>query len=339
MTRLAVSMVGLGVLMLLLSGCGDDGSAPGAVETRTIRLAHVLTDKHPVHKAMVRMAELVAEKTDGALVLDLRHSAQLGAEKELIEKVQAGSIQTTKVSSNALEANVPAMGILTLPFLFRGEDHYWQVLGGPIGRDLLDELEAAGMKGLVYYDAGARSLYSRHPITGVESLKGMKIRVQQSPTMIETMRVLGAVPVGIKFGPELTQQLEKGERVTAAENNPPSYWTEGHYKSCPYYYLDRHSMPADVLVMNLKAWQSLSPEEQAALQKAARESAQYQRELWKAECERIYELLEAEGVKITYDVDPAPFMKAVEPVYAGLDPWQKAWVERIRAVGAGGETP
>lgn len=333
MTRqmaLAARLAALAIGGLGLAGCGGDG-APPVPGARQIHLAHVLTDKHPVHQAMVRMAALLKEKTGGQLTVDIRHSAQLGGEKELVEKVQAGSVEMTKVSSNALESNVPDLGILTLPFLFRDEDHYWKVLDGPIGQELLDKLQRAGLKGLTWYDAGARSFYSRAPITGLESLRGLKIRVQESPTMIETMRALGALPQGIKFGPELTQQLEKGERVTAAENNPPSYWTEGHYKICPYYYLDEHSRPADVLVMNLKAWQSLAPEEQAALAEAARESSRYERKIWAEECERLYGRLEAEGVRITRHVDAAPFVKAVQPVYDHLSPERKAWVERIRA--------
>ena len=316
-------------LALYAAGCGGSGDQTGVKE---IRLAHVLNDKHPVHKALVRMAELVSAKTGGRLVIDIRHSAQLGSEKELIEKVQAGGIQMTKVSTTALESNVADLGIFSLPFLFRDERHYWQVLEGPIGEAFLAKVEAMGLKGLIYYDAGARSFYSKNPITGLESLKGLKVRVQQSPTMLETMTVLGAIPVGIPFGPELTLQLEKGERVSAAENNAPSYWTEGHYKSCPYYYLDEHGRVPDILLVNLKAWNSLAPGEQKALADAARQSVAFERPLWREETERLYGLLENEGVKITRGVDAAPFIRAVQPVYDRLPPERKALVERIRAV-------
>lgn len=332
-----VMRVGLGAgaalaaaaLALYATGCGGSGDQPG---TKELRLAHVLTDKHPVHKAMVRMGEILKEKTGGRLTLDVRHSAQLGSEKELIEKIQAGSIQMTKVSASALESNLPDLGVLSLPFLFRDETHCWKVLEGPLGEELLARIGAMGLKGLAYYDAGARSFYSKTPIVSLESLKGLKVRVQQSPTMLETVAALGAVPVGIPFGPELTLQLEKGERVSAAENNAPSYWTEGHYKSCPYYYLDEHGRVPDILLVNLKAWNSLAPGEQKALAEAARESAVFERTLWREETERLYGLLEKEGVKITRGVDAAPFIRAVQPVYDRLPPERKALVERIRAM-------
>ncbi len=307
----------------------NTGNAP-----RELKLAHVLTDKHPVHRAMLKMAELTEQKTGGKLTVDIRHSAQLGSEKELIEKVQAGSVQMTKVSSSALESLVDEMGIWALPFLFRDRGHYERALEGEIGAALLDKLQTVGLKGLTYYDAGARSFYSRKPITGLESLQGLRIRVQESQTMIDSMKALGAIPVGIKFGPELTQQLQKGERVEAAENNAPSYWTEGHYKSCPYYYLDEHSRPADVLIINLKAWNSLTPPEQEALRAAARESSEYQEQLWKEETESMYRQLEQEGVRITREVDTAPFVRAVQPVYENLAPNRRMWVEKIRALQA-----
>jgi tripartite ATP-independent transporter DctP family solute receptor len=314
----------------VLAGCGA-AERPAAPQ-RELRLAHVLTDKHPVHHAMARMAERVREKTGGSLSIDLRHSAQLGGETELLEKVQAGSIQMTKISSNALDASVPEMGLFALPFLFRDEEHFWRTLESDVGREILARLDSIGLKGLTWYDAGARSFYARDPITGVESLRGLRVRVQESPVMIETMRALGAIPVAIKFGPELTQQLQKGERVTAAENNAPSYWTEGHHRSCPYYFLTGHSRAPDLLVINLRAWNSLSADEQAALREAARESTVYQRRLWREETERIYRLLEQEGVRITHEVDPAPFIEAVQPIYDGMSPDRRAWVERIRAI-------
>jgi len=167
---------------------------------------------------------------------------------------------------------------------------------------------------------------------GIASLKGLKIRVQQSPTMIATMRALGAIPVAIKFGPELTEQLQKGERVQAAENNAPSYWTEGHYRSCPYYYLDGHSRAPDVLVMNLKAWNSLSESQQRALQDAATQSVTYERKLWAQDMEKLYGQLMAAGVHITRHVDIAPFVKATRSVYQTLSPERKGLVARIRAV-------
>jgi len=325
----AVIAMGIVVTLgsLISSGCRrDEGTS-----RRELSLAHVLTDKHPVHRALSRMAERLESLSKGGLVMALRHSGAMGDEKELIEKVQTGSIHLSKVSSNALEATVPEMGIFTLPWLFRDELHYAKVLEGPIGAEILAKLEGAGLKGLVYYDAGERSFYSRRPIRSLVDLQGLKVRVQPNRTMQDAMRALGAVPVGIPLG-ELALALEKGERVEAAENNPPSYETEGHYKSCPWYFLDGHSRAPDVLIMNLRTWTALSASDREALAASARESAAYQRTLWKEEVARVLTELEGKGVHITREVDKEPFRKAVLPLYEALDPERKRWVDRIRSV-------
>lgn len=322
----SVVVILLAATALVACGCRRDSGS-----TRTIKLAHVLTDKHPVHKAMVRMAALVQSKTDGSLAVDVRHSAQLGAEIELLEKTRAGSIQMTKISSNALEKYVDEMGIYAMPFLFRDEEHYWKVLDGEIGREIMGKLESVGLKGLVYYDAGARSFYSRGELTKFEDLAGMKIRVQESPTMRKMVEAMGAIPVTIPFGPPLTQALDKGVVVQGAENNPPSYYNQGHHRYCPYYLLDRHSRAPDVLVMNLDAWNSLSDDEKAALTEAARESATYQRKLWDQEVEKLFGKLTDEGVTITREFDREPFFQATAGLYDSLPEERRTWVQKIRS--------
>ena len=304
----------------------------GEPSSRTLLLAHVLTPDHAVHRALVRMGESLARETNGSLTLQIRHSAQLGAEKELLEKVQAGQIQLTKVSTNALDSLVPELGVFALPWLFRDHAHFVTTTDGPVGQELLRTADRAGLRALVYYEAGARSFYARGPITGLESLRGLRVRVQQSPTMIATMAALGAIPVPIPFGPELTLALKKGERVSAAENNPPSYWTQEHYRSAPYYFLDGHTRAPDLLLMNGAAWAALSDAERAALADAAEESARWQRETWLREEDELMARLEAGGAKITRDVDTAPFIAATAPVYAELPADLRRWSERIRAL-------
>ena len=309
----------------LACSAGSDGD-------RTLLLGHVLTPDHAVHRALVRLGDTLARETGGSLRVQIRHSAQLGAEKELLEKVQAGQIQLTKVSTNALDSLVPELGVFALPWLFRDHAHYVSTTEGPIGRELLATTERAGLRALVYFEAGARSFYAREPITGLESLRGLRVRVQQSPTMIATMTALGAIPVPIPFGPELTLALKKGERVSAAENNPPSYWTEEHYRSAPHYFLDGHTRAPDVLLMNGAAWSALTQDEREALQRAADESARWQRDTWLEEEEALLGRLEAAGVQVTRDVDTAPFIAATQAVYAELPPTLREWSERIRAL-------
>ena len=117
--------------LALLAGCGSESSV------RVIKLAHALDANHPVHKAMVFMAEKTAEKSGGKMRVDIYPSGQLGMERDLIELLQIGSLAMTKVSTAPLEAFVPEMKIFGIPYVFRDDDHRWEVLKGDIGKRLL----------------------------------------------------------------------------------------------------------------------------------------------------------------------------------------------------------
>ena len=118
----------------LISGCTKKDK-----DVKVLKLAHALDTKHPVHKGMVFMAEKVKEKSGGRLQIDIYPSGQLGSERECIEQLQAGALAITKSSSSALEAFIPKMKVLGLPYLFRDSDHYWDVLLGPVGKEFLSE--------------------------------------------------------------------------------------------------------------------------------------------------------------------------------------------------------
>lgn len=196
-----------------------------------LKLAHGLDVTHPVHKGMMFLAERVKEKTAGKLRVDIYPSEQLGNERECIEQVQLGALAMTKASSAHLEAFIPELRVLGLPYLFRDDDHMWKVFLGEIGRELLAAGESRGLKGLCFYDAGARSFYTRDkPIRTPADLAGMTIRVMQSEMCMRMVSAMGGSPTPISWG-ELYTSLQQGV-VDAAENNPPSFHTSKHYEIC-----------------------------------------------------------------------------------------------------------
>src|SRR5690625_2030262 len=149
---LSVSVIGF---MLVQSGCSE------VTGNRTVKLAHGLDVSHPVHKAMVRMAELVDEKSGGDLQIDIYPSQQLGSERETLELLQIGSVDMTKVSAAVLENFVPRFRVFSLPYLFRDTQHYYHTLDGEIGEELLLAGQEYWLRGLTYYDAGQRSFYTQ----------------------------------------------------------------------------------------------------------------------------------------------------------------------------------
>lgn len=282
-------------------------------KTRVLKLAHALDTNHPVHKGMEYMAKRVWEKSKGHLRVDIYPSGQLGDERELIELLQIGSLAMAKVSTAPLEAFVPEMEIFSIPYVFRDDEHRWKVLEGQIGRRLLLAGERFLLRGMCYYDAGSRSFYTkRAPILTPGDLKGLKIRVMNSPTSFRMIQVLGGSATPIPWG-ELYTALQQGV-VDGAENNPPSFYYSRHYEVCKYYSLDEHTSIPDILLMSTMVWESLSAEEQRWLQEAVDESVDFQRKLWQESCAEALREVQKAGVQI-YSPDKAAFRKAIEQMH------------------------
>jgi tripartite ATP-independent transporter DctP family solute receptor len=280
---------------------------------RVLKLAHVLDTNHPVHKAMVYMAERLAEKSGGKMRVDLYPGGQLGAERDLIELLQIGSLAMTKVSTAPLEAFVPEMKIFGIPYIFRDDAHRWKVLNGDIGKRLLLAGEPYFLRGMCYYDAGSRSFYTKDkPILVPSDLKGMKIRVMKSITAVKMIQALGGSATPIPWG-ELYTALQQGV-VDGAENNPPSFYLSRHYEVCKYYSLDEHTAVPDILLMSTVVWKSLTPQQQQWLQEAVDESVIYQKKLWEESTRDALEAVKKAGVEIFYP-DKEPFREAVEGMH------------------------
>lgn len=171
--------------------------------------------------------------------------------------------------------------VFALPYLFKDEGHRWRVLKGEVGKRVLASGEKIKLKGLVYYDAGARSSYTvDKAILHPDELKGLKIRTQQSPMAMKMVEALGGSATPISWG-ELYTSLQQGV-VDGAENNPPSLFTSNHFEVSKHYSLDEHTSVPDIVVINTLTWNKLSDEHKKALTEAAEESVEYQRQLWKA---------------------------------------------------------
>jgi tripartite ATP-independent transporter DctP family solute receptor len=315
------------IAVFLFSTC----TGPGGV--RLIKLGHGLGVTHPVHEAMVFMAKLVDEKSKGQMQIRIYPNQQLGTERELVELLQIGSLGMTKVSSATLESFAPKIQVLSMPYLFRDDEHRDKVLKGEIGKQLLSESEEFWLKGLVYYDAGKRSFYTKtKSIESPEDLKGMKVRTLESNMAINMIKSFGSSPTPVSYG-ELYTALQQGI-VDGAENNPPSLYTSRHYEVCKFYSINEHTAVPDVVIVSTKVWNKLDDQEKQWIQEAADESAVYQYKLWAESVEESLSEMEKAGVIITYP-DPTPFREAVESLYETIkltQPEMYEMVERIRRV-------
>src|SRR5690554_5633071 len=260
---------------------------------------------------MQYMADRVEEVSEGKLRIEVYPGGVLGTERESLELLQLGSLDLTKVSAAAMEGFVEEYKVFGLPYIFTSKEHAFSVLDGPIGKSMLAKGEQFWLRGLCFYDAGARSFYTAKPIQTPTDLAGLKIRVMQSITAVEMIRAMGGSPTPISWG-ELYTALQSGV-VDGAENNPPSLYSSHHFEVCKFYSLDEHTIVPDVVVISTKTWNKLSNQQKEWIQQAADESAILERKLWAAsEIESLEKVQEA-GVKINYP-DKAPFIEKVQPL-------------------------
>jgi tripartite ATP-independent transporter DctP family solute receptor len=288
-------------------------SAASACEI-TLRSSDTHPDGYPTVEAVKAMDKELREKTGDRLCIEIFASAQLGEEKDTIEQTQFGVIDMNRVSLGPFNNIIPETQVPSLPYIFRSTEHMHHVMDGPIGQQILDAFAAHDLVGLAFYDGGSRSFYNKEkPITSIEDMKGMKFRVMQSDMFVDMVSALGANATPMPYG-EVYSSIQTGV-IDGAENNWPSYDTSGHYEVAKYYTLDQHLIVPEVLVMSKKSFDKLSPEDQAAVRQAAKDSVPVMRDLWEAQEKISEDKVEASGVKVVKDIDKTPFIDAMKPVY------------------------
>ncbi len=316
----------IGLLGAFISSCGE------LQKHKTLKLAHGLPTDHPVHNAMMFMADRCFEISQGELQIQVYAGGQLGSEQQCVELLQIGSLAITKVSAAVMESFTDDYKVLGLPYIFRDQQHAFKVLDGEIGKELLLSTENKWLRGLCFYDAGSRSFYTiNKPVQTPNDLKGMKIRVMKSKTAMDMVQSLGGSPTPISWG-ELYTALQSGV-VDGAENNPPSFYTSHHYEVCKYYSLDEHTTVPDVLIVSQHIWNDLTDEEKGWLQQAADESVPVERKLWAESVKHSLEEVEKAGVTI-YRPDKAPYREKVKDVYESYKDQEViySYIKRIQAV-------
>lgn len=265
--------------------------------TKILYLAHGLPQTHPVHKGMLEFKMALEKKSHGTLRVKIFPDGQLGSERELLELLQIGSVAATKVSASTLSNFVPEYEIFGIPYLFRDKQHLFDVLEGPIGKSILDKGSRFWLRGLCYYDAGSRSIYTRDKaIRTPNDLKGLKIRVMNNRMSIKMINALGGSGTPLAYG-ELYTAIQQGV-VDGAENNPPSFVSSNHYEISKYYTLDEHTTVPDVLLIGTKYWDKLSEIEKKWVQEAANESAQTEKVFWNEAVEQSMRVAKEAGVEI-----------------------------------------
>jgi tripartite ATP-independent transporter DctP family solute receptor len=306
----------------------------GSAEARTFRAANVHADTFPTVVTLKAMGDELGKETNGQDSVKVFGNSALGSEADTISLVRVGALDMVWANGSAFNEVVPESVIPSLPFLFRDIDHFRKVMYGPVGQQILDAFSSKGMVALAFYESGARSMYAKKPIHSPADMKGMKVRVQPSDLMVDEIKAMGGTPTPMPFA-EVYTGLKTG-LVDAAENNVSSYAETKHYEVAPVYSETQHAMTPEVLVFSKKIWDTLTPQEQAAIKKAAADSVPTYVKLWTAHEDDARKAVVKGGATIVpaAQIDRAAFVKAMQPVWAKYEstPKMKQIVDAIEAV-------
>ena len=272
------------------------GMAFGA-KTIKARVSLCNSPTHPQSIGMQVFKKYVEEKTDGKITVGLYYNSQLGGERESVEQVKNGSLEMATASAGPLTTFNSKFMVLDIPFAFDSYEIAWGVLDGPMGEKLLDSSEDIGLKGLAYLENGYRHVTNNvRPINGPDDLKGIKIRTMEAPMHMENFKKLGANPTPVPWT-ELYMTMQ--QKVVDGQENPlANIWEVKMYEVQKYTSLTGHIYDPMPLVVNLKWFNELTPEEQSIIKEGAVLAQNYSRYVNKAREDAIVEKLTEKGMQV-----------------------------------------
>ncbi len=278
------------------------------------KLASVLPDTHPVHKALIYFADKMAERTNGDVKITIFPAGQLGGETDYIQAVKIGSLEFAKVSAAPMGQYSPTLQVVSLPFIWRDIDHQHRVLQGPIGQKLLSDTEKYGFKSLAFLDAGFRSITtSRGPVRTPADLKGLKIRVMQSKPLIDTINAFGATAVPMSQTEVYTALQTRV--IDGWENNEPTVLSFNMQEVSKYFSYTRHTSIPDFFFMSKKVFDSVPKSVQDAILVTSQEMIAEHNRLWAAMIDDTVSKLKAKGMIFNDVADPRQFQAACADIW------------------------
>ena len=313
--RAAALVLALTMTVGMISGCGASSSEG---EKRILRIGHNQSTNHPTHIALLAFEEFIEEELGDKYDVEVFPSELLGSQNEMVQLTQTGAIDFCVASNSLLETFSDNYTLFNLPYLFASSEAYHasmddESITGPI----FESTKQAGFEAVTWLDAGTRNFYTVDtPIETPDDLKGLKIRVQQSPTNIEMMNRLGGSATPMGFG-EVYTSLQSNI-IDGAENNEMALTDNGHGDVCKYYSYDMHQMIPDILIGSNAFLDALSDDERAIFEEGFELVNQVQREEWVDAVAAAKDRAENEqGVTFIYP-DTEPFREACLPMHDSM---------------------
>lgn len=301
------------LLSAVLMALGLAGTAHAAdIKERSIKLSYVTAKDSPYGLGVTKFADIVAQKSGGKIKVRGYSDGQLGAEVQSISAAQGGVLEMALVSTAATTGNVKEFGLFDLPFLFAEEKEAYAVLDGAVGKQLLDKLTDKGLVGLCYWEVGFRHVTnSKHPVTKLEDLKGLKIRTIQNPVFVDVFNTLGANASPMAFT-EVYTALES-KALDGQETPYNVIYTSKFHEVQKYLSATKHIYGPGVVLVGKKFWDQLTGDEKQVLQDACAEARDYERKASKDMDAKVLGEMKAKGLQVN-DISPEERARMVEKV-------------------------
>jgi tripartite ATP-independent transporter DctP family solute receptor len=286
-----------------------------AQDIKKAKLGHSFADSHPRAIAMKQFAAGVAKATDGKVLIDVYGSAMLGSEEKMLIAVQSGVQDLYLGAVSPIAARKKELQIFDFPFLFGSDAEAAHVLDGPVGRRMLDSLADMNMQGLVWAGGAFRNMSnSKRPLNTMSDMKGLKVRVMQSPMALASFNAMGMNAVPMAFT-EVYPALEI-KALDGYEHPVVDMYANKMYEVQKYLTITNHVYTPVALLASKKWWSSLTPQQQGAVQKVAEETRAFERSEELRQAADVVSELKAKGMAVT-EMPPAELDKirsAVQPV-------------------------
>ena len=294
--RIVSTVLCASMISVLAAGCGSsDGSA---TKKRIIRVALSQSEEHPEYKGLVKFKDYIESELGDKYEVQLFPNELLGGQTKAIEFTQTGAIDFTVAGTPNLEIFADVYEVFSMPYLFTSEEAYFAAMNDT---DYMNKIYAStedtGLQVVTWYNVGTRNFYAKKAINTPDDLKGMKIRVQQSPASIKMANAFGAAASPMSFG-EVYTAIQQGV-IDGAENNELALTDNKHGEVAKYFTYSKHQMIPDVLIANYKFLNGLSEEERAVFEKAAEISTDTEIEEWAKDVETAKKTAE-EDMGVTF---------------------------------------
>lgn len=350
-SRLILYFLLLATAMLVVTGCGagqepaepeapgeeggadeaesESGEASG--ETYQFTLAHITPTDHMWHQAAEKFGEELEKRSDGRMSLEIFPASQLGTEADMVDQVQAGSVDFAMITAAYMSSRAPAFTAWFAPFAFESLEEANEARHSEIAKKILGTLEEQGLIGLDYLFAGNRTMLFRdREVQKPEDMEGLTLRVTPSPPMQFFYNSLGASTEGIPL-PDVYSAVQTGV-IDGMDMDLDATITNNYHEVVKHAVLTNHMVWPSVVIVNKDRFESMSEEDQQIVREALAEAADFSASTRAAQEEEFIQTLIDRGMNV-YEIDTSlfePYIEQFDQEFGPTDPLIQEFIDTFR---------